>query len=137
MAVIINVYKTSYYLDAYSVDGDLSDPIFKYPPISFDGVGGQARDVQLFLRNDGDLIVRDLLITPTDKVDSDESTWMKLATTQGGLDAATPGAALSYGSDINPNGTYIFWLRTTVPAATDPEDKTDLCLRITCNGYES
>lgn len=137
MAVIINVYKTSYYTDAYSKDGAMDDPVFKYPPIDFEGDAGQTRDIQLFLRNDGDLIIRDLEVTPHDLDGSDESTWIKLATTQGGLGAAVAGDPLSYGSDLVPTDTYTFWERMTVPASTPAEDKQDLCLRITCKGYVS
>lgn len=137
MALILNVYKTSYYLDAYSKDQDYSDPIHKYPPIDFDGQDGESRDIQLFGRNDGDLIARDLEITPTDLSGSDESTWLKLATTQGGLAAATPGAALSWVGDVNPAGAFTFWMRITVPALTSAQDKLDVTLRITAKGYDT
>lgn len=137
MPVIINVYKDAYFLDAYSTDGDMSDPVYKYPPIDFDGNAGQSRDVQCWLRNDGDLIIRDLILTSFDLVGSDEATWMKLALTQGGLAGATPGAPLSYGSDLNPVASFTFWVRMTVPAATAAQNKQDLCLRITCKGYVS
>ncbi len=137
MPVIVNVYKDAYFLDAYSKDQDMSDPVFMYPPIDFDGDVGQTRDVQCWFRNDGDLIIRDLALTPYDLVDSDESTWMKLALTQGGLAGATPGAALEYGSDLDPAASFTFWERMTVPAATAAQNKLDLCLRITCKGYAS
>lgn len=135
LEAILNVYKTNYYLDAYSKDGNLSDPIFKYPTSDFAGTSGESKDIQLFLRNDGDYITRNLVITPTDLSDSDESTWMKLATTQGGLDSAVAGAALSYESDLNPNGTFVFWLRTTIPASTDAQRKVDLALRLTYDSF--
>lgn len=137
MALIVNIYKEVGCVNAYSKDGAMTDPVFEYPTIDFDGDSGQSRDVQLFLRNDGDLIIRDLVITPADASAPDETSWMKLATSQGGLAAATPGAALSYGSDLNPAAIYTFWERMTVPASTSPADKSDLSLQITCKGYES
>lgn len=134
MALLINVYKTSSYLDAYSQAQSQTDPVFNFPPIDWDGDAGQSRDVELFMRNDGTLVARSVIITPTDISGTDETGWVKLSTTQGGLAGATPGATL-IPPDLNPNDTYIFWERITVPAATSVQRKIDLTLRITANGH--
>jgi len=71
-----------------------------------------------------------LSITPTDAVDSDESTWCKLALSQGELDAAVAGAALPLGNKTH-NATLSFWRRYTVPPETAVQNKSDIKLRIT------
>ena len=137
MAASANIYKTASYIDPYSKDGVMTDPIFKYPPNTFDGEDGESKDIELFLKNDGDTKLAssaefNLTITPIDVVGSDESTWAKLATTQGGLDSAIAGYPL-YPADLEPEDEYPFWLRITVPASTPEEDKQDLRLRIRAN----
>lgn len=134
MATLINVYKDATYLDAYSKDGAQDDPVYKYPPISFDGDTGQVRDVQLFGKNDGTTDIKDLTITPTDTDGADETGWMKLATSQAGLGTAIAGAALAIGN-VLVGETFTFWERMTVPADQSPENKLDLTLRITGQGY--
>lgn len=70
-----------------------------------------------------------LVVSPVDVSGSDESSWVRLALTSGGLDEATPGAALSL-----PNKQYFetvsFFRRITVPPETGVQNKTDLRLRI-------
>jgi len=134
MSTVVNVYKTNSYLNAYSKDTTQTDPVSEYPPISFDGDTGQVRDVQLFGRNDGTTDIKDLLITSVDTAGSSQTSWMKLATSQAGLDAATPAAALSIGN-VLVGETFTFWERMTVPASQIPENKLDLALRITGQGY--
>ena len=76
----------------------------------------------------------DIVITPTDTTDTDESGWCSLALAQNGLDAAVGGAALSLGNKAH-NATLSFWRRYTVPAETTVQNKSDIKLRLT--GTES
>lgn len=71
-----------------------------------------------------------LKVKPVDGSGSDESNWCKVALTQVGLDAATPGAEISLGDKAH-NVTLSFWRRFSVPAGTPVQNKTDLKLRIT------
>ncbi len=71
-----------------------------------------------------------VIITPTDSVAPDESTWCKLAITQNALDAAVAGAALPLGNKAH-NATISFWRRYTVPPETAVQNKSDIKLRIT------
>lgn len=66
-----------------------------------------------------------VVITPTDSSGTDESTWVRLATTQVGLSSAVDGAALSVGTKACAT-SYTFWRRITVPAATAVQNKVDL-----------
>jgi len=75
-----------------------------------------------------------LKVEPLDTEGTDEKSWIRLATSQAGLAAAVPGAALSLGTK-NHNQTLTFWRRVTVPAATPIQNKTDLKLRVT--GWEN
>jgi len=76
----------------------------------------------------------DIVVTPLDTADSDESSWCLLALTQAGLEAAIGGAALSLGNKTHDT-TLSFWRRFTVPADTPVQNKSDLKLRLT--GTES
>ncbi len=71
-----------------------------------------------------------LTVTPTDTSAPDESTWCRLALTQGGLDAALAGAALPLGNKAH-NATISLWRRYTVPPETAVQNKSDIKLRIT------
>jgi hypothetical protein len=132
MAVNINIYKTAAYSDAYSEDGAMDDPIWPRSGFSWDGSAGETRDIELFARNDGTTPALSVEIEVVDIVGGDESTWSKLATTQAGLSGAAPGNSINVG-DLAPAATATFWLRITVPADTDPEDKTDLRVRATAS----
>lgn len=115
----------------------MTDPIFKYPPKTFDGENGESDDVELFLKNDGTTklggtVPLPFQITPVDLVGSDETTWIKLATSQGGLNAAIAGDPLDV-IDMDPGDFIVFWMRMTVPPSTIEENKQDFRLRITAN----
>jgi len=71
-----------------------------------------------------------LVVQPVD-VDSTSSevAWIRLSTSQAGLDAAIPGSALNMG-DKEHDETKSFWRRITVPPATSVQNKTDLALRV-------
>ena len=128
MAAIINIYKTASYSDAYSKDGAMDDPIWPRSGFIWDGEDGQYRDIQLYMKNDGDEDAWAIVVSVADISGTDESTWGKLALTQAGLAGATPGASLQLG-DMAPGAIGPFWLRITVPASTPPEDKVDLRVR--------
>jgi len=72
----------------------------------------------------------ELSVEPVDTSGTDESSWCTLALTQEGLDAATPGQALSLG-DKSYNSTISFFRRLSVPAGTGIDKKTDLKIRLT------
>lgn len=135
MAADANIYKTVYCLDAYSTDGDMTDPIFPYPPYYWRGDTGQSRDIQVWIRNDGTTNLISALginfqVEPADVHDTDESTWIKLAVTQGALGAAVAGDPITI-PDLEPGESYGFWARLTVPAAETEANKIDLRLRVT------
>ena len=69
-------------------------------------------------------------VDPVDEDGTDESDWYALAAAQDGLDAATPGAALSLGDKAH-DLTLSFWRRCTVPPGTPVQNKLDLKLRLT------
>lgn len=126
----LNLYKTAYCLDAYSKDGSYDDPIFPFPPNYFRGDLGQARDIQVWLKNDGELLLKPLPdqnseVYPFDNAGTDESTWVKLATTQAGLTTAIAGAALQI-PDLEPEDVFTFWIRVTVPSGWFEEWKQDV-----------
>lgn len=136
MATIINAYKTSSYLDTYSKDGANDDPVFPYPPNDFDGDAGQSRDIELFIRNDGTTFLRNNTIFPYDLGGEGRATWVKLASTQVGLDTATEGAAISF-VDLDPGDTTSVWERMTVPASTTLGNVTDVTVRIQSKVYDA
>lgn len=123
----LHVYKTSAHLDPYSEDGDNTDPIFDYPHHYF--TPGVFRDTPLFLKNDDSVTFTAISIVPFDKSGADETAWVKLATVQSGLDAASGGAALSVGT-LAPGASFPFWERVTVDAGADEGDKRDVVLSI-------
>lgn len=129
MAADANLYKTVACLDAYSFSGSFDDPIFQYPPNYFQGGDGEAKDVQLWIRNDGDTKLINVAIAPVDLLGDSEITWIKLANNQGNLGGATPGVSYEV-ADLNPTNIQTFWMRLTVPVATPEQDKRDLCLQI-------
>ena len=132
MSVIINIYKTVAYVDAYSKSGEMDDPIWPRSSFTWDGEAGQVRDIQVYARNDGTSPAYSVVAEVVDVSGPDESTWSKLAATQAALDGATPGNSLALG-DIVSGGTISFWMRVAVPSETDPDDKTDLRLRTTAS----
>lgn len=81
------------------------------------GYNGDNIDICFWLSNDNILkYYTGLTIVPIDIVPTeDETSWIKLATTQAGLDSAVAGASLSY-PDINDSDTlHPLWIRVTVP----------------------
>ena len=82
---------------------------------SLNGYAGDTVDIPFYLANiDVSKIYTGITITPVDFLSPSEITWVKMATTQGGLSGATAGAALSM-SDITDNDLHVFWVRITVP----------------------
>ncbi len=59
-------------------------------------------------------------VADSDGGNNHETTEIKLATTQGGLTAATPGAALTVGTVVNSGAAndFEFWVRVTNAVAT-------------------
>lgn len=134
METEVNIYKTAYCLDAYSKDGSYEDPIFKFPPHYFRGDTGQAKDIQVFLKNDGDTTLdsvpdQQAKVYPVDISGVDESTWVKLATSQAGLDIAIGGAGLNLPKLLSQE-VFPFWIRVTVPAGTPEENKKDIRIAV-------
>jgi len=134
MSAEVNIYETIDCLDTFSKGGTYLNPIFRFPPDYFRGDLGQTRDVQVFLRNDGNTLLGPLpdevsQICPIDLSDTDESTWVKLATTQAGLEYSTPGACIDL-PEIEPAEKFPFWIRCTVPAGIPEEDKRDVRIQI-------
>ena len=68
---------------------------------------------------------------PADVEGEDESSWIRLAYSQGELDAATPGAPLYIVTVKEYWRIGLFWRRITVPPGAGVRFKTDLRLRIT------
>lgn len=125
------LYKDAACTDAVSQGGAFSNPIFEYPPNTFDGVAGEAKTVHLYGRNDGDMKLKNCIIQPIDTVGTDESDWTVLATSEVDLATNTPGSSLSL-PDLNPSETHSnVWLRTSVPTDTEPQLKRDISVRFT------
>jgi len=130
--ISIVLYKTAAFTDDYSQDGSFSDPIWPRQSITWDGDAGEVKDIQIYVRNDGDVEAFGVSVEMADIDGSDETTWSKLATTQAGLPGAAAGNSLALG-DLAVNATTNFWLRVQVPVDTDPESKTDLRVRTTAS----
>lgn len=96
----------------------------------FAGNTGESKDVQLWIKNIGDVDLDDVTITSLDSSLPDEATWNKLALTQGGL--AAGGQSVNVG-DLDVGDSTSFWLRTTVPASTSAQTKYDLYFRVTAH----
>ena len=137
MSASINIYKESYCLNQYSSDGSFDDPIFEFPPTYFLGDTGQTRDLQTWVKNDGDYkFLTDVdtvfQLIPFDIADSDEKSWLKLALTEGGLDSAVAGNPLNM-PDMDPDDVVSVWIRLHVPGSTSEVDKRDLRIRVVGN----
>ena len=75
-----------------------------------------------------------LSVDTVDTAGTSETSWVRVAKTQGQLDTATPGGSVNLGNK-NHNVTTSFWRRITVPANSAIENKTDLKYRI--SGWEN
>lgn len=75
-----------------------------------------------------------LTVSPIDTSSSDESSWITLALTQGGLDTREHGAPLVFATKGHDE-TISLWRRITVPPGTPVQNKVDIRLRLT--GIES
>jgi len=119
-----NLFETGSCINVYSD----ANPIFAFPPNYFRGDLGDTKDLQLWIKNDGDLLLTSVSITPIDLVGSGQETWIKLATSQVGLDSAIAGAALDL-PNLSVDEITSFWVRATVVIDT-PEEYVRLALKI-------
>lgn len=120
-----------------------SDTCMLYPPSgSLNGYRGESVDINYFINNSDALKgYESVVIEPIDQIGGTQMDWIKLATTQGGLDSAVAGANLEIG-DITDNGVaHGFWVRVIVPSGylnlNDPaETKYDIALKISGLEYD-
>ena len=103
--------------------------------------GGSEAYPWYISNDDSDKGYQDVTITPLDFVGDDETSWVKLATTEAGLAAAVAGAALNIGDITDSDVGHIFWCQVTVPRNTlEPNtpqlNKYDLAAVISYLEYE-
>jgi hypothetical protein len=111
---------------SFYFDSALTQPVSSGDPIPFTFEGAGSGDVQLWfgsttssvkVQATSDPGTDSITITPTDSDSGtgEPNTAIKLATSQGGLTAATAGAALAIGTTVNSGtgGAFSFWLRVT------------------------
>lgn len=108
------------------------------------GYAGDSVDIEFYLLNDDSSAQYfNIILTPDDEIGksiSDETTFFKIASTQAGLDTATAGQPLNFGSILDSNVFHSFWVRLTIPehflAADVPAlNKNDLSLKISALEY--
>lgn len=83
------------------------------------GYNGDSIDLPYYILNDdAGKSYADVTITPQDEVigeGDDEKSFIKIATTQEGLNSAVAGASLNYGTIADNNIFHTFWVRLTIP----------------------
>jgi len=85
------------------------------------GYSGESVDIEYYLSNtDASKGYLDVTITPSDFIGENQANWVKLATTQGGLDSAVAGDPLNIGTINDVNTAHAFWVRLTVPPGSLP-----------------
>ncbi|OGH60555.1 MAG: hypothetical protein A3G34_10500 [Candidatus Lindowbacteria bacterium RIFCSPLOWO2_12_FULL_62_27] len=90
-----------------------------FDDVTFDGTAGQSRDQGLFVRNaDSTKQYQNLLITIEDSDPVIDAVMIRMATTQAGLDSASPGASQPLPNiAAGPSETQMF-VRVTIPPGT-------------------
>lgn len=132
---VVNLYEDGAFTSAYSKEGSLGNPIWKFPPWDFDGIEGQIRERKIFLKNDGATVIRsvsgvaDLKLTPIDVAAEGKETLLKLAFTEVGLDSAIAGQPILL-PDLSPNESLTFWVRASIAAESAAQDIRDLRLKL-------
>lgn len=126
MAADVGIYFDSGCTDLVSTFPSYTNPVWRNS--QFAGNLGESKDVQLYIKNTGDVNLSNVTITSLDSEGTSEAGWNHLATTQDGLLGA--GQSVNVGN-LSVGASTSFWLRTSVPAGTYSQTKYDVYLHVT------
>lgn len=115
-----------------SKNSTLTDNVSESNPITTQhNVTGGSIETRVFLYNDtATFTYEDIVISATDTVGTNESSWVTFAKDNNGAVTGTYASTISYTSIPTANTGVPFWVKVTTPVVETAQNKSDIRIRV-------